>query len=60
MAGDTGVALWVILVLVMGVRLGGIRVRTKSCTKVCTRGGTSSGTWVILRIVLVVAQGWYW
>ena len=45
MAGDTGVALWVILVLVMGVRLGGIRVGTKSCTKVCTRGGTSSGTW---------------
>ena len=32
-AGDTGVVLWVILVLVMGVGLGGIRVGTKSCTR---------------------------
>ena len=31
--------------LVMGVGLGGIRVGTKSCTRVCTRGGISSGTW---------------
>ena len=37
--------LWVILVLVMGVGLGGIRVGTKSFTRICTRGGTSSGTW---------------
>ena len=37
--------LWVILVLVMRVGLGGIKVDTKNCTRVCTRGGTSSGTW---------------
>ena len=43
-AGNTGVVLWVILVLVMRVGLGGIKVDTKNCTRVCTRGGTSSGT----------------
>ena len=60
MAGDTGVALWVILVLVMGVGLGGIRVGSKSFTRVCTWVGTAVVLGVILRIVLVVAQGWYW
>ena len=52
--------LCVIRGLVIGVGLGGIRFGTESCTRACTRGGTSSGTLVILRIVLVVAQGWYW